>query len=261
MHRRVGCALAILVLSLPSDARAVDFTDARDAFSFALEVPGMPACVTYPLDRVDRVECDGLDPAREADLRASTPAGTEWIGASVFRGDTWGFRLSITRIDLAPGFMGEREDRALLSTCRDLVRRSLVHGQLVGGEAGLAAELRTLNEVRIARFAYSFKTDSVGVLRTIKYAVPSEHGLYEVTLLADVAHAEELEKIGDRALASLRVHPRPRTQTLVVMLAFYVGLPVCALFGVVLLIARLASTRKGAGATVSWPGVRDRGES
>jgi hypothetical protein len=260
MPRWLACSLSVFVLCLPHDARAVDFADVRDGFSFTIDAPGMPACVTYPLERFDRIECDGLDPAREAALRASAPEGTQWVGASVFRGDSWGFRLSITRVDLPPGSMGESEDRAFLSSSRDWISHTLKPGQLVGDETALAGELRTLNGIRVAHFAFAFKTDGVGVLRSIVYVVPSELGLYTVTLLADDAHARELEKIADRALPSLRVRPRPRAWPLASVLAFYVALPLCALFGLGFLIIRLASSRRGGSATVSWPGLRDRGE-
>jgi hypothetical protein len=260
MPRWSACFLAVFVLGLPRDARAVDFADVRDGFSFTIDAPGMPACVTYPIERFDRVECDGLDPVREATVRASAPAGTQWVGASVFRGDSWGFRLSITRADAPPGSMGETEDRALLSGSRESIASSLKPGQLVGGEAGLAGETKTVNGMPVARFAFTTKTEGVGVLRSIVYVVPAELGLYTVTLLADGAHAAELEKIADRAVPSLRVRRRPRASPLESILAFYVVLPLLALVGLGFLIVRLASSRRGGSATVSWPGLRDRGE-
>jgi len=256
MFRRLAWLLAFFALSFPHDARAVDFTDARDAFTFTIDPPGMPACVTYPPERFDRVECDGLDPAREAAERATTLAGTQWVGASVFRGDSWGFRLSITRADVPPGATGESADLALLRDGRDWVNRTLKQGQLVGGEAGLSAELRVVNEIRVARLAFAFKADGVGVLQSIVYVVPSELGMYTVTLLSDRAHAAELEKIADLALPSLHVRPRPRFPPLVAALLLYGVLPTVVLFGVVFLIARLASIRRGRTAAVSWPGLR-----
>ena len=137
--------------------------------------------------------------------------------------------------------------------------RRLEPGQLVGGEAGIAGELITLNEIRVARLSYAFAVEGAGTLHAIAYAVPAELGLYTVTFVADWSHAADLEKITDRAMPSFHVRSRPRFPPLITVLSFYVALPLAALFGLVFLLVRLASSRRGRISAVPWPGLRDEG--
>ncbi len=259
--RRLPCLLAVsAVVCASSSAAAAQFTDTRDGFSLTVDPPGLPACVTYPVARFDRIECGGLDPSREAAERASAPAGTQWVGASVFRGDSWGFRLSITRVDDAPRSVSEAAERAFLGSARDSLERTLKPGQLVGGEAALAGELITLNEVGVARFAFAFKVngaDGSVVLQSIVYVVPAEVGIYTVTFLADRTRAVDLGKIAERSMQSLHVRPRPRASSLGSTLLVYALLPGAALLGLIILVVRLASIRRERPSSVPWPSLRE----
>jgi len=251
--------VVFLLTLAPHDAGAVDFADTRDAFRLIVEPPGLPACITFPLARFDRVECEGLDPAREATLRASAAAGTQWIGTSVFRGDTWGFRLAITRADAPPTYEDDESDAARLRSAREAMKRSLQPGKLLGGEDGVAGELRTISGAHVARFELAFADDQIGALQSIEYVVPSELGVYSISFLADRAHAAELATIADRAILSLHVRPRPRAARLVPTLVFYVLVPLAAVLGIAFLVARLSSVRRGHTAAVAWPGSRSDG--
>jgi hypothetical protein len=253
-------ALVAAALFTPRRAGAVEFTDTRDGFVLTVDPPGLPACVTYPVARFDRVECGGLDAAREAALRASAPAGTQWVGASVFRNDAWGFRLSITRADALPGTADEGTDQALLREGRNSLMQTLEPGQLVGGEAGLLGELITIGErdkLRVARFAFAFTAEGLGVLHSIVYMVPADVGRYTVTLLADRRHAGELAVIADRAMASLHVRSRPRAAPLLATVLLYGVVPTAALIGALILAGRLASNRRRGQTPSGWPSLRD----
>ena len=253
-RRLASAALFALASVTPSAARAADYTDPLDGFFAHIDPPGFIACVTYPVDRWDKIDCDGLSQEFEASQRAQLPPEMVLIGSAVHRAETWGFRVRITRLpwDAAP--MKSAEDARYVERVRALTLAQAHEEKVAIGPRGIAAQMGSIGDLRAARIAY--ETAGEAPASVVAFDIFGAQAIYGIEIVGASAHAGELAEIAERAAQSVRVQPAPRrSERFGVAAMIVVG--AAALIGTLVLLTMLAGTRrKGRPSSVAWPGTR-----
>jgi len=239
---RLPLRVALLVLCASATARASDYSDARDDFRAHLDPPGFIACTTWPVERWDGVDCEGLNREFEASARAHlVKASTSiLIGSGVYRQSTWGFRVWVARGMSDESPRGEAEEARFLEYLRATPDEKRV------GPDDLRAV--TLGDVHAVRYAH----DQGGEPKVsfVGFKIFGEHSVYTMEFLGPTARAADLAVIADRAMQSVRVRP-PTTRFAVLDVAM-VLVGILALVGTVALVASLARSRRRP-SDVGWP--------
>jgi hypothetical protein len=243
-----------LTLAAPSSARAADYVDPLDDFSVHVDPPGFIVCVTYPVERWDRTDCEGLNQEFEAGMRAQIPKGAHLIGTSVHRADAWGFRAQVLRFDGAAPLMNDADEPIYVDQMRAIVAARLRDEKIVVGPGGIDARMETLGKARAVRIAYETAGDTPR--SSVAYTVLGERAIYTIEFLGAGAHSAELAAIADRAAGSVRVRPAVR-KSAVLGVAGVVVVGLIALAGTIALFVSLAGGRKKTRTSaVSWPRTR-----
>jgi hypothetical protein len=254
VRHSVAAAVFTLASTAPFEARAADYTDPLDGFYAHIDPPGFVACVTYPVDRWDKIDCDGLNQDFEATQRKQLDHDAVLIGSAVHRAETWGFRVKIVRLpwDAAP--MTTAEDTRYVERARAFTVAKAKKEKTSIGARGVQAQMGTIGEYRAARIAYD--TTGEAPASVVEFDIFGARAIYAIELVGARDHAEELAEIAEHAAQSVRVQPAPRRSALFGTAAM-IGLGAIAVLGTLWLVTTLAGTRrKSRASAVPWPSTR-----
>ena len=206
------CALPILLALwlAPIAASAGTFPIADRGLHLDVYTWDGRPCVVTP-EQPDSSACTASD-------RASVPTLSEHaevLAFAVIHLAGWDMTVLATRLDTgASAFDGvDRED--MIAVAKRALRAALPSGaRLVTEGLDEQAQAQRSNDVPFVRLTPTIETTLPsgvrGNLATVEYIVVSAFGIYEVSFASDAAHAADVAKIADNAIASLVASPPPR---------------------------------------------------
>jgi hypothetical protein len=209
MTSRSLLVLAALCL-LPTSAVAATFPIADPAGGLHLDVytwDGRP-CIAAP-PQTDRTACLPSDP-----LMVSPMADhVEVLTSAVVHFDGWDMAVLATRVDARTVTLDGIEPDDVLRLAKQAVPLALPRAaRLVSDGIDAQTQVRPSGGVPTVRLTPAIEAGPGGAQRpaVVEYVLCAAHGVYEIAFLADAAHAADVAKVADNALATMVAIPPVR---------------------------------------------------
>ncbi len=210
---RLRALLILLAICLaPTSALAATFPIADPAGGVRLDVytwTGRP-CVVSP-QQADHAACRPSDPTT-----APAPSGpADVLSFAVIHFDGWDMDVLATRVAANTATFDGIEPDDMLALSKQAVRIALpATAKLVADGFDEHTEAKPSNGVPIVRVSPVIETTGASSAKTraaaIEYVIYAARGVYEFTFVSDAAHAADVAKIADNAIASLVAAPPVR---------------------------------------------------
>jgi hypothetical protein len=198
-------ALAILFASATASATLL-VSDPRRTLQVNAYTWDAHACIVKP-DSADKSACLPADRAGFAAILAQTrPA--EVFHASVVHFDGYDVRVVGTRVDPTTTAFEDMDPSDVTTEAREALEASLPPGaKLVADGIDERTKVEYTNGVGYVRLTPTIDSPSASKTSTLAFVVPLPAGTFEIAFSSDAAHAADLAKFGDNAIASLIADP------------------------------------------------------
>jgi hypothetical protein len=207
----------------PSLALAASFPIADRSGGLRLDVytwDGRP-CIVNP-EQGDRAACLPSDPTT-APISATA---VEVVSSAVVHFEGWDLGVLATRIDARTSTPEGIDPDDMLAASRKAVRMALpTTATLLSDGISDNTPVQQASGVLIVRVTPTIETTLAsgahGKVAAVEYIVCAARGVYEIAFVADAAHAADVAKVADNAVATLVAVPPVRGSGNVVNRGFY----------------------------------------